>query len=110
MFSPTEGRDFVCLTTLSDLVFPDLFITASLRSMYLKHARGMYETCTICHLHASCMLQIQSVLEPAVHGRGAEGNCFVNSDRLEVFELSFMNPYKECLKSVGGKVKFLIAK
>ena len=41
-----------------------------------------------------------------MHGRGAEGDCFVNSDRLEAFELSFMNPYKEFLKSVGGKVKF----
>ena len=46
------------------------------------------------------------LLEPAVHGRGAEGNCFVNLGRLEAFELSFMNPYKEYLKSVGGKVKF----
>ena len=45
-------------------------------------------------------------LETAVHGRGAEGNCFVNPDRLEAFELIFMNPYKEYLKSVGGKVKF----
>ena len=43
-YSPAEGRDFVCLTTLSDLVFLDrytyIYITKPSRSIYFSSFLG----------------------------------------------------------------------